>query len=97
LVWCGPNATANKGGLKLTLETQPTAIKFAFPSTKDPTKTMGMGYKKAAPISSLIFDILIFLLVCIFHYAIAIMSGILMLFVSFPQKVDTVKSNLLIS
>jgi len=43
--------------LKLTLETQAAAMKFAFPSTTDPTKTIGMGYKKAATLSILILFI----------------------------------------
>jgi hypothetical protein len=57
LVWWGPNAIANKGGLKFTLETQAAAMKFAFPSTTDPTNTIGIGYKKAAPLSILILFI----------------------------------------
>jgi hypothetical protein len=47
--------TANKAGLKFTLETQPTAMKFAFPSTTEPTNTIGIGYKKAELVSILIF------------------------------------------
>jgi hypothetical protein len=34
------------GGLKFTLDTQPTAMKFAFSFTTAPTRTIGMGYTK---------------------------------------------------
>jgi hypothetical protein len=56
-VWWGPNAIEYIEGLKLTLETHPTAMKLAFPSTTEPTKTIGIGYKKAAPVSILILFI----------------------------------------
>jgi hypothetical protein len=46
----------NSEGLKLTLEIQPTAMKLGFPSTTEPTNTIGMGYSIAASVLILILS-----------------------------------------